>query len=143
MIGDLADHRADHAELVGVLGNIRIELADLHATLAVAGELEGRGEDVADPIALGFLQLLLHGVGYGLAVQFREVVLGIEGVDLGGATVHEQVDDALGFAGELGGGCGQRVAIAGADRAEEIRSREGTEAEAGIAEEVAAGEGHG
>ena len=57
---------------------------------------------------------------------------------MAGAAVHEEVDDAFAFGGEVGGlGGGEGVAL------EEGAGGEGTEAEAGAFEEFATGAGGG
>jgi hypothetical protein len=66
----------------------------------------------------------------------------VEGVDLRGAAVHEQEDDALGAGGEVGGADGEGIGGgAGLFEAEEAGQGEGAEAGGGGVEEVAAGHG--
>ena len=80
-------HRAD----------VREQLADLHAALAVLLERERRSHQRAG-LALGGDR----AAGQRLAVVLVEHRLGIEAVDLRQAAVHEQEDDALGaFAGVI------------------------------------------
>ena len=80
--------------------------------------------------------------GSSLAGVFVEHRLGVEGVDVRRAAVHEDVDDALGFGGEVGcvraerigrgGGC-----FLGAD--DQVAECECAEAHAAAVEQFAAG----
>ena len=113
----LRNHRADHAEFVGMGGELREQFADLHAALAVLLELEWRllqlpGEAVAaDEFAGGLervLPIVLHHVVDLLAVILRERRLGVEGVDLRGAALAEDLDHPLRPGGEVRLPGGQR-----------------------------------
>ena len=91
VVRDVGVHRANHADVVGAGADVREELADLEAALAVARELERRLHQRAGP-ALGG-----HGAaGKRLAVILRQHRLGIEAVHLRQPAVHEQEDDVLG-----------------------------------------------
>ena len=79
------------------LGDVRKELADLDAALAVLLELERRREGRAG-LALGAAGCR---VGSALPAYFCQRRLGIERIDVRRAAVHEQVDDALGLGGKL------------------------------------------
>ena len=76
------------------LADVREELADLDAALAVLLELERRRERRAGaPLGLQRDRQRLAGV-------LRERRLGVERVDVRRAAVHEQVDDALRLGGK-------------------------------------------
>ena len=79
-----------HAQVVGALGDMREDLADLQAALAMLGELERRHHQAAG-LALG----LDAGGRRLLAVVLRQIRLGVEGVDLRRAAVHEEMDELL------------------------------------------------
>ena len=96
MIGDIGGHGADDAEVIGVLGGVMEEFADFEAAFTVAGEFEGRAEGGA-----GGSFCFESVEGDRFAVLFREFRFWIEGVDLGGAAIHEEVDDAFCFWGEV------------------------------------------
>ena len=57
--------------------------------------------------------LMQSSKGGGLAGVFFEGGLGIEGIDVRGAAVHEQVNDAFGFGGEVRLFRGERGGITG------------------------------
>jgi hypothetical protein len=100
-------------------------------------ELVGGGE--ADALGAGLAKFVEGGGVEGFAGELLEERLGIEGVDLGGAAVHEEVDDAFGGAGELGiAGC-EGIAVGGGEAlfGEEGGEGEGAEAEAVLLEEGA------
>jgi hypothetical protein len=142
VVGHVGVHRADHADVVDRLRRVLEEFAHLDPALAVLGELEHRRKRVAR-LALGLE--ILGGQGLpGEAVQGR---LGIEGVDMGGAAVEEEMQDALGLSGVMGLARGQGVerdrVLGGEDavhRAHEVREPEGAHAHPGAAEQFAAGE---
>ena len=113
----LGNHRADHAELVGMGSELGEQFADFHAALAVLLELERRllqlpGEAVAADEFAGGLQrvlpVVLHHVVDLLAVILRERRLGVEGVDLRGAALAEDLDHPLRPGGEVRLPGGQR-----------------------------------
>ena len=129
-------HRADHAEVVGVLGGALEELADLESAPAVSAPGEGRTEGGAGAPLRGDVI-----AGKGLAVILVQRGLAVEGVDVRRPAVGEDVDDALGLGGERGGARGERTE--GVDLhlrrpgllLEEGRKGEGAEAHAAAAEE--------
>ncbi len=93
----LGVQRADHAQLVGVPGQLRKQLADPDAAFAVLGELKRRTEQRAEVLALAadvFTQQRLAIVGV-------EPRLRIEEVDMTGPAPHEQKDDPLGTGNEV------------------------------------------
>ena len=103
-------HRADHAELVGVRGQLREQLADLHPALTVLLELEGRLLELpGEPVAAdeftggleGVLAVVLHHVVHLSTVVLRERGFWVEGVDLRGAALAEDLDHPLRPGGEV------------------------------------------
>ena len=82
-------HRAQDGDVVGDRPQVRQQLGDLGAGLAVAGEAVGRAEqarrapDECEPLAL---EDVLGGVG---AVELRELRLVVEQIDLGRRASHE------------------------------------------------------
>ena len=82
----------DHAEVIGVPGGVWEQLADWQATLAVLAESPGRTQELA---GVGELHPGLVE-GQWLPVVLLQPGLVIEGVDLGGASLHEQEQDPLG-----------------------------------------------
>ena len=97
MVGHLSMHRADHRQPIGVAGELREDVADLEAALAMAGKAEGGRQRRS---GLPFGRKADRG---GLVGIFRQRRLGIEGVDLRRAAVQKNMDDALGPRGEVGG----------------------------------------
>ena len=134
MIGDIGVHGADDAEVVGAGGDVREDVGDFETALAVALEFVGRPHERAG-FAFGAEVFAWHG----LAVEAVEFRFGVEGVNLGGAAVGEDVDDVFGFAAELGGVGDERVGRGGFCGGEEGLGGDGTEAHAAALEEVASG----
>ena len=99
MVHALAHHGANHAQLVGVGSHLAKEVADRNAALAVAPEREGRLHQAAQILGRK-LERQLEGDGF--AVILVQPWLGVEGVDLGRAAVHEHEDDPLGSGAEVG-----------------------------------------
>ena len=94
MVGVGGVHRADHRDIVDMLGHMGEERAHLGAAGAVRGKLPLRPLEV-DPLVTGsILDLGMIGLDL-LAVIARERWLGIEGVDVRHATGHEQKDHLL------------------------------------------------
>src|SRR5262249_31957564 len=87
------------------------DLADLDAGLATLRELERRLHQPA-----GATFGLLFQTGWLLAVVLDQRRLGVERIDLRRATVHEEVDDALGLRLEVRLLRRQRVVAAGDER---------------------------
>ena len=84
-------HGVDDAEIVDALRQVGEELADPAARLAMALELEGRLHQ-----ALGLAQGLdVHRRG-ALAVEFLQQRLVVEGVHVGDAAVHQEMNHPLG-----------------------------------------------
>ena len=84
-------HGVDDAEIVDALRHVGKELADPAAGLAMALELEGRFHQALG-LALG---LDVHGRG-ALAVVLLQQRLVVEGVHVGDAAVHQQMNHAFG-----------------------------------------------
>ncbi len=101
---------------------------------------QGGLEDGADVVELGRLDAHADG----LAVLAGQARLGVEGIDLAGAAVHVEEDDALGPGGEMrpagrvrvGGGLGLRAGAV----VEEGGEGDGAEAVGAAQEHGAAGE---
>ena len=91
-------HGVDDAEVVDALGHVGKELTDPAAGPAVAPEFEGRLHQ-AFGLALG---LDVDGGG-ALAVVFLQQGLVVEGVHVGDAAVHQQVNHPLGPGCEVRG----------------------------------------
>lgn len=134
MIGDVCVHGADDAEVVGAGGDVREDVGDFETALAVALEFVGRPHEGAG-LAFGAEVFAWHG----LAVEAVEFRFGVEGVDLGGAAVGEDVDDVFGFAAELGGVGDERVGGGGVSGVEEAVGGYCAETHAAALEEVASG----
>ena len=145
MIGHAAVHRADQAQIVDVLlGGPGEQFADLDAALAVFLESEGRLVGDAG-LALG---LVMNRQGF--AVVFVEQRFAVEGVDLGGPAVHEQVDDVFGGGRVMGlfraqrrsgGGGGGTAGCRGSFVVEQRSERQPADAAAGLLQPFAAGGG--
>ena len=85
-------HRANHRDVVDVLGDVRKQFAHLDAALAVLLELERRLKRRAG-VALG-LQIVHR---QRLAVQFGQRRLRIERIHVRRSAIREDVNDALGL----------------------------------------------
>ena len=90
-------HGTDDGQLVGAGGDVREQLADGHAGFAMGLELPGAFQPLAIAARRGVL-----GVGERLAVKVRQLGLGVEGIDMRDAAVHETEDDVLGPRPEVG-----------------------------------------
>ena len=75
------------------------QLGELDPRLALPGELEGRGEQVARLL----VEVDLQPARVGLAVPLRQLGLGVEQVHLARPAVLEQADDRLGPGPTAGG----------------------------------------
>jgi hypothetical protein len=125
---------------VGVPGDVREQIRDPQAGLAVLAEFPRALEDGADVLELGLLQLA-DRLARVFAVVTGEARLGVEAVDLGDPAFHEQEDDVPGSRTEMGGpGC-ERIG-GGAEGAggglEEGTEGEGSKAVGGAGEQGAA-----
>jgi len=123
-----------------MFGGLGKKFTDLEAALAVAFPSEGRAER-GTGLTLGGDVVSREC----LAVVFIEGDLAVEGVDLGGAAVREDVNHALGLAGQRGLAGGQRTErvyfdLSAAEFLLEQRSHgDAAEAHADSAEELTAG----
>ena len=89
-------HGADEAEVVDSLSDLRENLADLEARLAVALELPRTAhKGAAGAVRPDF------GAGHGLAIVLGEGGLVVESVDLRHATVQKKKDDVFGLGREV------------------------------------------
>ncbi len=97
MIGDIGVHGADDADVIDVLSGVMENFADFQARLPVLAELERRGESRS-------------GAPLGAQVAGRErfacVFLkhgfGVEGIHVARSAIGKDVNDVLGFRGEVG-----------------------------------------
>jgi len=97
VIGHIGLHRADDGNVVNTLGDVRKDLADFDAALAVSLKFERGGHDRA---GLAFGREVHRGRKFFAGV-FRESRLGIERVEMRGAAPHEQVNHPLGLTKKL------------------------------------------
>src|SRR6266496_5277887 len=91
MIGNVGVHRAHDAEIVDTAAYIRENLADLDSALAVFLKFERRWKSRTGTA------LRLQGDRNRFACKPGKRGLRIEGVDVRGAPIHEQVQNALRF----------------------------------------------
>ena len=96
----LAVHGTDQRDVVDALGQVRQQLGDLHAALAGALELVGRGKQRAGVLAVRKMAKLSSLLG-AVPARLCQRRLGIEQVHLAGAAVHEQMNDGFGLGREL------------------------------------------
>ena len=90
-------HRANDGQVVGYAGHVRQQFGHFRAGPPVLPELE-LGTDahqlaagkLSDPLAPG------DAFGHGLPGHFDQLRLGVEQIQLGWRSRHEEVDDALG-----------------------------------------------
>ena len=93
-------HKGD---VIDVLGNIGEEVGDILATLSVLIELPAGLDDAA----LVLFAAATEGFHIdGFAIHAKHVRFVVKGVDVAGATIHEEEDDAFGLAWKLGGALG-------------------------------------
>ena len=132
----------DEAEVVGDRGSMREHIAHPRAALAVLLELLIVAEQV-DSVARAHEREALafdEAGGDGLAVEFVELGLVVEELELTRAAGHEEVDDALGLRSVMRLLRGVRIGgWRGLVLGEQRRQGDRTEADAAVAEEVAAG----
>jgi hypothetical protein len=101
-----AIHRPQHTQLIGPRRQLGEQLADLEPRLTMLLEFPRRREQVSRG---GKFELRL-GDGKGLTIQFGELGLGVEGVDMRHPAVHEEKNDLPGRGWEMRRLGGQRVA---------------------------------
>ena len=132
-------HRVDERHVVDALAEVREELADVLARLAVLAEGPLRPDDPALAAATAPAE---RAHGDRLAVELVKFRLILERVDLTRPAVHEQPDDALRFGGEVDrpdrerirrrrGGCAREDAVL----RHQVDERESAETAAGLPEE--------
>ncbi len=134
-------HRADERDVVDVLGDVRKELRDLHAALAVPLEPPRRRHQAAGrPHRCPHSPDALHR----LALVFEQGGSWVEGIDLADAAVAEDRDHRLGLGGDhlrLGRQRSEpALPLAAASRPllpEQIRQREAGDAAAKTREQIA------
>ena len=88
VIGLVAVHAAQQAEIIGVLAQVRKQAGDPKTAFTMLIELPGRAQE-------------LGSVPTWLAVVGRELGLVVKGVDVRGRTAHGEEDDVLGTRGEV------------------------------------------
>ena len=96
-------HGPQHAEVVGLAGDVREEVADPKAALPVLTEVPRRLEHLADAVELGLLDPPHHPVRLLAVVLFQQGFV-IKAVHLGHGSFHEQEDHAAGLGGNMGAG---------------------------------------
>ena len=90
MLREVRDHRPHDRQVVHACADVRKQVTDGNAALAVVAELPGTLEHIAHVVELGGVGLDLDR----LAVFAIEPGLGVERIELGRTAVHEQEDDA-------------------------------------------------
>ena len=116
VIERIAVHRLDDGDVVGHVGEVRQQLGQFRAALAVPGELELRAEQLGVGVdERGAIALEQIGRRQ-LAVPFGQFRLVVEQFQVARPAGHEQVDHALGLGGEVRQLGRQRVAGAAAAR---------------------------
>ncbi len=101
--GEVGGHGVDDAEIIGVFGDVGEEAGNPEAAFAVPFEFPFGGHEVGSAVASG-------GGGGGFASVGDEFGFVVEGVDVGGGSLHAEEDDVFGFSGEVGGLGGERAA---------------------------------
>ena len=102
MGGEVGGHGVDDAEIIGVFGDVGEEAGDVEAAFAVLFEVPFGGHQVGAAVAA-------CGGGGGFAGVGDEFGFVVEGVDVGGGSLHAEEDDVFGFGGEVGGLGGERA----------------------------------
>ena len=98
MIDLLGLHRADDADLVGDAGDVREQVGDLLARLAVLLEFDERPARLEHGVLkLGELLPLGERLGERLAVELLQLGLVVEALELRRAARHAEVDHPLGL----------------------------------------------
>ena len=94
MRGGVRVHGPNDAEFIGVPAQVRVDTADGQAALAVILELKSGLRQVTNRSAVGADCLF---AGIFLAVEFRECRLGVKGIDMAWAAIHEKKNNVLGL----------------------------------------------
>ena len=137
MVERLGVHRADQGDVVGAGRQVRQEVGQLHAALAVLREL-ARAAHQTGALLLdeGEADVLGHRLGQLLAVQLVELGLGVEEVDLAGSAFEIDADARLGLGGEVRGlgrqwiGVIRRLGLGGEEAVVAEHRRQGQHADA-------------
>ena len=95
VLGELRSHRSDHRKLVGVLGDVGKQRADLGSTLTVLIEFPRACEEGA--VVVELRRGDFEELGRIPAVVLGQQRFGIKRVDLRGPAVHIEENNALGF----------------------------------------------
>ena len=91
MVRHIGVHRSDHAHIVDHLTDVRKQLTDFDAALAIFFEFEGR------TICSSGFTFRSQVIWDGLTVKLVEGWLGVKCINLGRTTVHEQVNNRFGL----------------------------------------------
>jgi hypothetical protein len=144
VVGNIGVHRTDDGDIVDAGCDMREKVTDFNAAFSIF--LEGKGRPESGP---GFAFGRQIRLGERLAMKLVEHRLGIEGIDVRRAAIHEEMDDALRLGGKMRRLGRERMhRNAGASRRfqqavgrHEAREAEGGESHATAGEEFAAGKG--
>ena len=137
MVVRLGVARVDEGHLIDVFAEVWEDAGDHFSALAAGGEFEWGFHDPADGVGEKSGELV-EALEF-FAVVFGEGGLVVKGIDLAGAAVDEDPNDAFGFGREVGAFRGERVGSAEEVLfAEERREAEETGAAAGVTEDVSA-----
>ena len=114
-------HRADDSDIVDHAAQVRPPVTDFDAALPPLGEADLHWVDGLHQLACGggelydvvlepvrFENVSVRRVGDGLAGVLVQLRLGVEALEVAGAALHEEPDDALGLGGEVRQARGRR-----------------------------------
>ena len=113
----------DEAELVGVLGDVRHEVGEPGAALAILLPGAVRGEQLADAALGGRLDALQEGRGDFLSGEADQFGLVVKEIERARRAVHMQPDHRFGLGGEMGILGGQGIGELGRAGGENAASR--------------------
>ena len=91
-------HRANRGKLVDVFRHVREQLGDIHAGLAALRELPWAAHE---PRSLDLKGALENVIGNDFAVEFGQLRLRVEQVNLTGAALHAEMNYRIGGRGEV------------------------------------------
>ena len=138
VVGRLGDHRLDHGQLVGHFRDLGEQVGDPQAALAPPFEGVMRLVETSDLAAedIGHADALRHLA----TVEFLQVGLVVERIDVAQAASEEDMDDLLGpglmmQAGTTGSVGGLELSIA----EQQVGGGHGVQTEDGVAQEIPAG----
>ena len=139
VVGGLRDHRVDHRQLVGDLGQAREQVGDPEPALAAA--FEGVVRLMQPPDLAEERVGLAEALGHVLAVILLQLGLEVERVDLAQAAAEEDVDDVPGLGLEVRAATAwrvgrRRVQVAAAEQ--QVGRRDRGQAEDRVLQEVPA-----